>query len=101
MLHSGVVLSECDAIALRERAGEYLMLRLRTSVGIEEEEYVKAFLLSFRPLERLLQKLAEQGMALYADGRWRLTAKGFLLSNQIIGALLDAQQTAASLGKRI
>ena len=53
------------------------------------------------PLERLLQKLAEQGMALYADGRWRLTAKGFLLSNQIIGALLDAQQTAASLGKRI
>ena len=40
-------------------------------------------------------------MALYADGRWRLTAKGFLLSNQIIGALLDAQQTAASLGKRI
>ena len=96
-----MVLSECDAIALRERAGEYLMLRLRTSVGIEEEEYVKAFLLSFRPLERLLQKLAEQGMALYADGRWRLTAKGFLLSNQIIGALLDAQQTAASLGKRI
>lgn len=101
MLHGGVVLSECDAIPLRERAGEYLMLRLRTSVGIEEEEYVKAFLLSFRPLERLLQKLAEQGMAVYTDGRWRLTAKGFLLSNQIIGALLDAQQTASSLGKRI
>ena len=101
VLHGGVVLSECDTIPLRERAGEYLMLRLRTSVGIEEEEYVKAFLLSFRPLERLLQKLAEQGMSIYTDGRWRLTAKGFLLSNQIIGALLDAQQTAASLGKRI
>lgn len=25
------------------------------------------------------------------DGRWHLTPKGFLVSNQIIGGLLDAQ----------
>lgn len=100
VLQGGAILSECETLPLRERAGEYLMLRLRTSVGIEEEEYVKAFLMSFRPLERLLQKFQEQSLALYQDGRWRLTAKGFLLSNQIIGALWEAQRTAPSLGKR-
>ena len=32
-----------------------------------------------------------QGWAEQAGGRWRLTPKGFLVSNQLIGAVLEAQ----------
>ena len=31
------------------------------------------------------------GLAVRTEGGWRLTPKGFLVSNQIIGGLLDAQ----------
>ncbi|MDD3164533.1 MAG: radical SAM family heme chaperone HemW [Oscillospiraceae bacterium] len=98
--HGGAILSECVQIPMRERAGEYLMLRLRTAAGIEEEEYVKTFLMAFRPLERELKQYAEQGFAEYQRGRWRLTPKGFLVSNQIIGKLLDTQHASSTLSKK-
>ena len=90
------VLSECDAIPLRERAGEYLMLRLRTSLGVEAKEYRRMFRMDFAPLEALLVRFEQAGYAKQENGRWRLTARGFLLSNQIIVALQDAQREAVS-----
>jgi len=39
----------------------------------------------------LLRKYEENGWTLYKDGRWRFTPKGFMLSNTLIGELLDAQ----------
>lgn len=100
VLNKGAVLSECETIAARERAGEYLMLRLRIAEGISEEEYVGQFLLPFKPLERGLQIFEKQGLAVREEGRWRLTPKGFLLSNQIIGAMLDAQERSAPLTRK-
>lgn len=100
VLNKGVVLSECETIAARERAGEYLMLRLRIAEGISEEEYVSQFLLPFKPLERGLQIFEKQGLAVREEGRWRLTPKGFLLSNQIIGAMLEAQERSAPLTRK-
>ncbi len=89
------LLSECETIPLRERGGEYLMLRLRTAWGIEESEYQTRYLMPFAPLEQQLEQYAEQKLALRtADGRWRLTPQGFLLSNQIIGTLLDLQSSS-------
>ena len=97
----GVVLSENDAIPVRERAGEYVMLRLRTTYGVEREEYQKTFLLPFAPLEKLLQKYERGSMAeRTAGGRWRLTPKGFLVSNAILAELLDAQQHSTPLAKK-
>ena len=88
----GEVMEEIQEIPLRERAGEYLMLRLRTSAGIQAEEYEKLFLLPFAPLEELLQKHRNVGYATKGeDGRWSLTPKGYLISNTLISDLLDAQ----------
>lgn len=96
----GEVLSECEAIALRERAGEYVMLRLRISEGISAAEYERSFLMPFAPLEKLLERFAEKGLAERFGERWRLTEQGWLLSNRIIVALLEAQERSTPLTRR-
>ena len=98
VMEQGVILSECESIPLRERAGEYLMLRLRTALGVEENEYMQNFLLPFGPIEQLLQKYSQQDLAVKGEnGRWRLTAKGFMVSNSILIDLLEAQQESKPL----
>ena len=94
---NGEVMEDVQEIPLRERAGEYLMLRLRTSTGISAEEYEKMFLLSFDPIEDILQKHRGLYTARNEEGRWRLTAKGFLISNSIITDLLIAQDESRPL----
>ena len=94
------ILSECETLPLRDRAGEYLMLRLRTAKGIRAEEYEKTYLMPFQPLLRILEKLEQEGLFQQNGERWVLTPKGFLLSNQIIGALLEAQEHSTPLAKK-
>lgn len=98
--HHGAVLRECDAIPLRERAGEYVMLRLRIAEGLGAEEYERSFLMPFAPLERLLARFAERQLAEKTGERWHLTAKGWLVSNQIILALNEAQEKSTPLAKK-
>ncbi|MCL2820047.1 MAG: radical SAM family heme chaperone HemW [Oscillospiraceae bacterium] len=74
-----------------ENAGEYLMLRLRTTHGISEEEYYSIYRLKMDFVLELLHKYEENGWAMYKDGRWRFTPMGFLLSNVLIGEMLEAQ----------
>lgn len=97
----GTVLEEVQEVPLRERAGEYLMTRLRTTYGISGPEYEKLFLLPFGALEAYLENLRQHGQALRAEGgRWRLTAEGFLLSNTILSDLLLLQDQSKPLAKR-
>ncbi len=96
----GPVLSECQEIPIQERAGEYLIFRLRTSEGIEAEEYMKQFLLPFAPLEALLQNYRAKDLAAFDGTRWRLTPRGFLVSNSILVELLEAQEQSTPLAKR-
>lgn len=90
----GTLLAECERVPLAERSGEYLMLRLRTTQGIEEWEYRRTYFMNFDPLERKLQEYAQHGWAVRVGDRWRLTPEGFLLSNQLIGTLLELQEHA-------
>jgi len=91
--HGGQVLQEVQAIAPRERAGEYLMMRLRTVGGIDPKVYEQQFLLPFAPLEACLERYRETGHATKTfDGRWHLTPKGFLISNTIISDLQLIQE---------
>ena len=100
VMEQGVILSECESIPLRERAGEYLMLRLRTACGIEEHEYQQTYMLPFEPLEKLLGVYEQRGLAQKEEtGRWRLTPKGFMVSNSILVQLLEAQQQSKPLAK--
>ncbi len=97
----GQVLQNIQEVPARERAGEYLMLRLRTTQGISREEYEKQFLLPFAPLEQALELCRQRGHALGSEnGRWRLTPEGFLLSNSIISDLLLLQERSKPLAKR-
>ncbi len=89
----GQVLQEVQEIGSRDRAGEYLMTRLRTVSGADPREYEKRFLLSFAPLEKYLLECKERGYAVKTfDGRWHLTPNGFLISNTIISDLLLIQE---------
>ena len=89
----GQVLQEVQQIPHRERAGEYLMTRMRIASGIDPKEYENKFLLPFGPLEAKLNRFKEQGYAQKTfDGRWHLTPEGFLLSNTLITDLLLIQE---------
>lgn len=90
--HGGQVLVDVQSIANRERAGEYLMMRLRTATGMDPKEYEKRFLMPFGPLEKKLLQFQSQGLAKKTfDGRWHLTTQGFLLSNTVISDLMLIQ----------
>ena len=98
----GQVLREIQDIPKRERAGEYIMLRLRTSAGISWEEYERRYLLSFKPLAKVLDRCCQRNWAMHnGKGGYRLTPEGFLVSNTIINDLLDAQEEAEAIGKRV
>ena len=89
----GQVLQEVQEIASRERAGEHIMMRLRTAAGIDPKVYEHRYLLPFGPLEEYLTECKERGLATKTyDGRWHLTPSGFLVSNAIISDLLLIQE---------
>ena len=81
VLQGGDIIDESEIIPKRERCGEYLMLRLRTVQGINEQEYRSTYFMDFAPLQARLEQFRAQGWAEQTDGRWHFTPKGFLLSN--------------------
>lgn len=93
VLEGGQLLDSEDLIPQGERSSEYLMLHLRTAQGVEEWEYRGRYFMDFAPIEERLKQFSAQGWAeKTAQGRWRLTPKGFLVSNQLIGDLLERQE---------
>lgn len=84
--------SENTAIPPRERDTEWVMLRARLTSGLSAVEYEARFRRRFDPIFLpFLQKCEAAGYAVCEEDRWHLTPKGFLVSNQIIGWLLEAQ----------
>ena len=97
----GAVLTDVQPIPDRERAGEYLMMRLRTVAGMDPQEYERKYLLPFAPLENALLQFKERGLAVKTfDGRWHLTPNGFLVSNSIISDLMLIQDECEPLTHR-
>lgn len=86
----GDILSENEYIPPRERDLEYLMLGLRTARGVSGRAFENRFHLPFAPMEAVLEGFQATGHALQVEDRWRLTPEGFLVSNQIIGQVLEA-----------
>ena len=83
-------LSESQAIPPADRDTEYLMLGLRTVEGIRPAEFERRFRRRFACFLPFLENCRRAGYAVCGeDGSWHLTPNGFLLSNQIIGQLLD------------
>jgi len=82
-------LSEREELSGPERAAEWLMLGLRTVRGLDPAAFEAVFHQSFSAFIPFLNQCRQAGYAVSEDGRWHLTPQGFLLSNQIIGGLLD------------
>ncbi len=87
----GEILDEYEQVDQLDRAAEYLMLGLRTTRGICAAEYQRIYRGGFSVLEGPLREFEAHGWAKQEDGRWRFTPTGFLLSNILIGTILEAQ----------
>ena len=97
----GEVMEEMEEIPLRERASEYIMTRLRTTAGINAQEYERMFLLPFAPLEDILEQNAAYNLTAQTHaGNWRLTPRGFMVSTRIISDLQLAQENSKPLTRR-
>lgn len=88
-------LSEREEILPRERCMEYIMLSLRTAEGISRTTVERTYRKPFAQAEAVFRELAEHGLAAPTESGWRLTPRGFLVSNAIIlqvqQAVFDAQ----------
>lgn len=92
-----LVLSESETDSTLARDYEYVMLSLRTAAGIDRQTFEKCYRQRFQPMETLFEQYEKAGLASRTEGGWRLTPRGFLVSNSIIAALQEAlaQQRAA------
>ena len=77
--------SESTVISPEERARERVMLGLRTSDGVALSAVDADF----------ARQCVRAGYAVADGGRFRLTARGFLVSNQIIGRALELAEDSA------
>lgn len=84
------IFSENYEIRKRERLGEYVMLGLRLSEGIDTEFFAAAFGVDFEKLfSRHLKLYSENGFMEKKGRRWAFTPKGMFVSNYILSAMLD------------
>ncbi|MBO7689353.1 MAG: hypothetical protein J6T14_00725, partial [Clostridia bacterium] len=89
------IIDEYEEIDPLERSVEYLMLSMRTSRGVEEQEYRVRTQSDWQPILRVLRAFEQKGWAVREeDGRWHFTVSGYLISNRLIGILLEAQASS-------
>lgn len=92
------IIDEYEKVDSLGLAAEYLMLGLRRTKGISQEEYRAVYRSDFEAIEDLLVEFEKKGWARREGERWSLTSSGLLLSNILIGALLEAQAEYKLIG---
>ena len=85
------IIDEYERIDPLEKAVEYIMLGMRTARGISEYDYRVRCQCDWRPILRVLEAFREKGWAEQTEDRWHFTVPGYLISNTLIGILLEAQ----------
>ncbi|MBQ5777380.1 MAG: radical SAM family heme chaperone HemW, partial [Oscillospiraceae bacterium] len=93
------IIDKLETINTSERCGEYLMLGLRTTTGISAKVLEKKYLTFFEEIEKVLLEYHKTGHTEYDGASWRLTPEGFLISNRIIGDVLDALERERRIGR--
>ena len=89
-LSGRLVLSESESDDTLTRDYEYVMLSLRTVEGIDRRRFELTYRQRFQPMEELFLQYEGAGLATRTEQGWRLTPRGFLVSNSIIVALEEA-----------
>lgn len=85
------IIDEYEPIVPIQRAAEYLMLGMRTAHGISREEYHKIYRSDWEPIDETFKLFKKKGWAVRDGERWRLTPSGYMVSNPLINAVLEAQ----------
>ena len=85
------IVDEYEQIDPLERAVEYVMLGMRTSRGISEHDYRLRCQCDWKPILKVLQAFKEKGWVEQTEDRWHFTVPGFLISNTLIGIMLETQ----------
>lgn len=84
------MLSENYEIKASERLGEYVMLRMRLTEGVDTEFFAAQFGLDFEKLfGKYLTLYSQNGFMEKKGRRWSFTPKGMYVSNYILSAMLD------------
>lgn len=84
------LLSEDYEIHPSERLGEYVMLRMRLTDGVDTDAFAARFGVSFEKLfGKYLKLYGTNGFMEKYGRRWRFTPKGMYVSNYILSAMLD------------
>ena len=74
----------------RERMGEYIMLRLRLTDGIDGREFTRRFGFSFETLYgEKCKRFVRGGFMTMSNGKYALTPAGMFISNYIISDILE------------
>lgn len=89
-----MIIDEYEKIVPIQKATEYLMLGMRLTHGISEKEYHRIYRSDWAPIEETFELFERKGWALMTGERWHLTPAGFLISNILINAVLEAQTGA-------
>jgi oxygen-independent coproporphyrinogen-3 oxidase len=90
VMKRGEAVHEYEMLTSNERYSEYLMLRLRTSRGIDRQEYYKMFGHNFLDkFEPIIASLDKQNKIHQSDHYIALTPQGMLLADEIILQLLS------------
>ncbi len=85
------IVDEYEEISPLERAVEYVMLGMRTARGISRYDYVTKTQCDWRPIGQVLEAFRQKGWVAQTEDRWHFTVPGFLISNTLIGIMLETQ----------
>ena len=85
------LVEECEHVDALERSVEYVMLGMRTSRGISEKDYRERAQSNWRAIHEVLVAFEEKGWVEQTGDRWHFTVPGYLISNTLIGILLERQ----------
>lgn len=85
------LLEEYEELNTLERSVEYVMLGMRTARGISAEEYRLRAQANWGAVEEVLRAFRAKGWVEQDGDRWHFTVPGYLISNTLIGLLLEAQ----------
>ncbi|MCD7775930.1 MAG: radical SAM family heme chaperone HemW, partial [Firmicutes bacterium] len=87
------LIDECEEITTRERLGEYVMLHLRLTEGINADTFLATFGRSFESLvgDRMDEYL-KGGFMRYDGKAYSFTPKGMFVSNYILSDILGTDE---------
>ena len=85
------LVEEYETVDALERSVEYVMLGMRTARGISENDYRERAQANWSAIHRVLVAFEEKGWVEQTGDRWHFTVPGYLISNTLIGILLEAQ----------